>query len=77
MEKILSVNHILHLTRARSMALAMAATSYTTLAPPPQLQRPLTVANFKNERATAMTRINMRPPNSIRMRGAGGLEYYQ
>ncbi|KAM1981729.1 hypothetical protein ACFX15_038182 [Malus domestica] len=36
---------------------------------------PTTVANFKNERATAMTRINMRPPNSIRMRG--GLEYYQ
>ncbi|KAM1786060.1 hypothetical protein ACFX12_038891 [Malus domestica] len=45
MEKILSVNHILHLTRARSMALAMAATSYTTLAPPPQLQRPLTIPN--------------------------------
>ncbi|KAM1981727.1 hypothetical protein ACFX15_038180 [Malus domestica] len=51
----------------------MAAPNYTALAPPPQLQPPLAVANFKNERAisraTAKTRINMRPPNSIHMRG--------
>ncbi|KAM1025769.1 hypothetical protein ACFX13_039526 [Malus domestica] len=69
MEKIMSVYHIPHLTRTRSMA----TPNYTTLAPPPQLQPPLAVANFKNERAisraTAKTRINMRPPNSIHMRG--------
>ncbi|KAM2075943.1 hypothetical protein PS2_038530 [Malus domestica] len=69
MEKIMSVYHIPHLTRTRSMA----APNYTALAPPPQLQPPLAVANFKNERAisraTAKTRINMRPPNSIHMRG--------